>query len=283
MKHCIYFLLFFLIGATIDATAQDTLYYKNGSKQIVKVIEVGLDDLKYRDFLNIDAPIFMVSKSEIYRVVFADGNKLFFEEDPLSLEPSAESLKKTNAIKFEFLSPLAGALAFGMENMIKKGVSLETKIGIIGAGFDPQEINPGGAYLKAGVKFMSSPDYYVRGMKRTHQLRGGYIKPEIIFSKYAIDRQANMPFAPSQVVRVDYTNFAFNLVFGKQRILGEIMTFDWYVGVGYGTQTNNFNSQTHSTTDEDESWFAKAYSHTYGGPRSPITISGGLTFGFLFK
>ena len=65
MKHCIYFLLFFLVTVSIDVTAQDTLYYKNGSKQVVKVVEVGLDDLKYRDFLNVEAPQYTVSKSDL--------------------------------------------------------------------------------------------------------------------------------------------------------------------------------------------------------------------------
>lgn len=294
MKSLSTLLILFLFGSACSLYAQDTLFYKNGSRQTVKILEVGLDDLKYRDYQSQDAPVFAVDKSDLKKVVFADGNKLVFEEDILSLTISSDAAKKTNAIKFEFFSPLYASFGVGFEHLIKKGVALETKAGAIGPGFDPGDENPGGGYLRVGVKFMNSPDYYVRGMKRTHPLRGGYIKPEFTFSKFGVDRMTDSynygttyPYYTTYTqttTRVNYTNYAFNLIFGKQRILGDIMTFDWYVGVGYGFQTSDYEeTNLNSNVDEDLSYYPRAYSFLYGGKDFPMTFTGGMTLGFLFK
>jgi hypothetical protein len=85
--------------------------------------------------------------------------------------------------------------------------------------------------------------------------------------------------------KVNYTNFALNICFGKQILLSDIMTLDWYVGFGYGLQFSDAEDKDNYSymNDFDWDWTPYAYSHTYLGRSFPMTLSGGLTIGVLFK
>jgi hypothetical protein len=288
MKNHLQWVLLALMCSASAAFSQDTLYYRNGSTQIVRITEVGIDEVKYRDYKNQDAPTFNIEKNELKRIGFADGTSFKFNEDPLDLKPSQELAKKTHAVKFEFFSPLADNITIGFEHLVKKGVSFEYKAGFIGAGFSRNENeNLSGMLVKFGVKFMNSPEYYSKGMKRTHPLRGGYIKPEIIFNKYQSTITENFLFAtnPPVITEYDVTNYAVNIVFGKQKVLGEIAVLDYYIGLGYGGQqvdkTVNQNNSNPPFTSDTES-FSGVYSHTFGGKQFPFVFSGGLSLGILF-
>lgn len=274
-------IILLLAGGTSGIMAQDTLFYTNGSRQIVKVTEVGIDEVKFRDYKDEYAPLFVVGKEELHRIGFADGNSLRFNEDMTSFAPTPEGLSRTRIIKIEFLTPLHDCLEFGYERLVKRGISLEVKLGIIGAGFDANNENASGGLVKAGIKFMGSPDYYVRGMKRTHPLRGAYVKPELIFNTFSADVEYNN--STQKYDRVNYTNFAVNIVFGKQAILSERMTLDWYVGAGYGGQWTNKSTTSTLYQDETANYKPNVFSHIYGGHKLPLVVSGGLSIGYLLK
>ena len=60
-------------------------------------------------------------------------------------------------------------------------------MGIIGLGIDPGEVNPAGFFTKGGIKFIKSPDFFMRGMRYAHVLKGGYVKPEIAIGYFSQD------------------------------------------------------------------------------------------------
>jgi hypothetical protein len=283
MKHKTQLLFLILMIAGLSAFSQDTLFYRNGSSQVVKVMEVGTDEVKYRDWKSPDAPQFSVPKDDIKRIAFLDGNQLRFEEDMLSVAPNYEAAKKTHAIKVNFLSPLFNHLCFGYEGLIKKGMSTEFKLGIIGVGNDnveEQYSNTSGAYFKAGVKFINAPNYVVKGMKRTHPLRGGYIKPELIYSVFEKTVQTNSYYtSAAQFETGTFHNYAFNIVFGKQWIMGDVLSLDFSFGIGYGGQSTTVDYQDF----DGESYFEEqAYSHFYAGPDFPMIFNSALTIGVVF-
>ena len=285
MKTLQYFLItaFFLLGTA--SLAQDTIYYRSGEVKLGKVVEIGLDDIKYHN-PGQETPVMTVDKNDLRKVVMSDGTILRFEEDPLDLAPTAKGLKKTRAIKIEFFAPLTNDFAFCFEHLIKKGMSLEYKLGIVGVGVGADDETASGLWVKTGIKFFNSPEYYKRGMKRSHPLRGGYIKPEIIFSRFSVREiyYSNFSgwFSPTPQIKytknVDYTSYAVNLVFGKQSVLGETVTLDYYLGFGYGG--------VHGEEDLDPNFdfFDRTYfySHSFLGEDFPLSISGGVTLGILF-
>jgi hypothetical protein len=70
------------IGLTIAITflttfcfSQDVITLKTGEDISAKIIEVGLTDIKYKKFDNIDGPLFTILKSEVLMTRYKNGTK----------------------------------------------------------------------------------------------------------------------------------------------------------------------------------------------------------------
>lgn len=61
--------------ASFAANAQDTLFFKNSNKIIVKVSEVTPTQIKYKRYDNLDGPLYSSLKSEISYIIYATGLK----------------------------------------------------------------------------------------------------------------------------------------------------------------------------------------------------------------
>jgi len=185
------------------------------------------------------------------------------------VEQIPDSLMKTKVFKVEFFSPLTGNLTFGYEQYIKNFTSIEAKIGIIGIGSNDPYDDSKGVFVKIGPKFKLKPDYAVKGTFGTHFLRGSYVRPEIAISVFSTTVDDN--FSPNYMEeKVDVVSAALLINFGKQHVLGEIMTLDYYVGLGYGTSNNSINGGYY-------------FGYTAGNSDAPIAISAGFTLGIILK
>jgi len=288
MKKGILFLILLLMCSYLHA--QDTLMTRAGETRTVKILEIGLEEIKYRIWGLDDSPVIVIDKIDVKQIVFSNGEKMTIVQDAMAVSTMQQQAEgKNQVIKIEFFGPLTDDLAIGYERMIKPGVNLEGKMGLIGLGLNPDFEKAGGGFLKFGAKFWSGKDYYIRGMKMSHPLRGAYVKPEIIFSQFYKYREYSY-YNSSYIYttesdKVNYTNFALNICFGKQILLSDIMTLDWYVGFGYGIQLSDAEDVDNSSYlyDINWDWTPYAYSHTYLGQSFPMTLSGGLTIGVLFK
>ena len=175
-----------------------------------------------------------------------------------------ESEMKKKAIKIELFSPLTGNTTLGYETYLKNFTSLEFKFGIIGAGVQ-SNVSPKekGFFISGGPKFKLKPDYAVDGMYSTHLLRGGYIRPELTFGTFKESREG---FWGSK----DQATFVtLTINYGKQYIIGDSFSLDWYFGLGYGY-----------ANDEDVAYF---YRNVIGTHEFPIALNAGFTIGFLLK
>jgi len=103
MKYILLFILFICSSNIIKA--QDTLSMRSGENILVKVIEVGTTEVKYKKLDNLNGPIFSILKSDLLIVKYENGTKEDFssikkiEENNFSgLDPS--SLGKLDAQRF---------------------------------------------------------------------------------------------------------------------------------------------------------------------------------------
>lgn len=271
--------LFIFLFFTISIQAQDIIRTKKDTIQ-AKVLEIGLDEIKYIYFNNLDGPVYVIAKSDVIEITYKNGTKYFNTPDPYDANKEVAVRNKTHSIKFEFFSPLGNDIAFGYEKMIKVGTNLEIKMAVIGPGFINDERNASGFWVKGGVKFLTSRSEYLHnGLKFIHALKGFYIKPEFIFNTYSIDDYDNYTYSNPVPTRTQKTNFAIDIVFGKQYILGNVMTFEYYAGFGYGIHSTGKNNSIYGYDSGDEDY---QYSHTYGGTEFPIVLTGGFTLGVLF-
>ena len=71
MKNILLFILFICSSNIIKA--QDTLSMRSGENILVKVIEVGTAEVKYKKLDNLNGPVFSMLKSDLLMIKYANG------------------------------------------------------------------------------------------------------------------------------------------------------------------------------------------------------------------
>ena len=225
------FIILLVFTAISVSSAQDVIYKKNKEEIKAKVTEIGIDEIKYKLFDLQDGPDFVMLKTDVWKIKYSNGQETIFQKDEYDVAQDVEIRHKTHSIKFEFFSPLTDDIAFGYEQMIKVGMNVEGKIGIIGIGTNPNAPDASGVFVKTGIKFKKHSDVIIRGMKYAHALSGAYIKPEIIFSHFvrknyptSYTTQITNPYYPYNTYTgtaykpqdIKVTHIAAEIIFGKQ-------------------------------------------------------------------
>jgi len=63
--------------------AQDIMTLRDGNDLIVKVTEINETEIKYKDFKNLDGPIRVVYKSDVFSIKYENGLKSVFNTEPI--------------------------------------------------------------------------------------------------------------------------------------------------------------------------------------------------------
>lgn len=265
MKSFLLF-LFSALLITNALTAQDLIIKKNNETIQCIVKEIGTDEVKYLIPSINENVLFSLEKDQIAKIVFHDGKEMEFSS-PLT-NPNVYADQRKNILKIDFYSPLTGNTTLAYERSLKPGRSIETALGIIGAGMDPGDRNSIGVFIRGGYKFIKDPDFYLRGMKYAHVLKGTYFKPEINVSLYRRDYEEIINDPPYFVTeRKNVYAAALMLTFGKQWIFADLISVDGFVGVGYGL--DNTDGGYH-------------YGFSVASREFPMSFSAGLKLGILF-
>lgn len=253
-----------LLAATVNA--QDMIINYSSDTLRCKVKEIGSDEVKY---IRADYPadvLFTTDTDKIKKLIFENGQELTFMAQIDNPENYLHQNK--NALKIDFLAPLTGNTTLAYEYSLKPGNSMEGTIGIIGLGVDTQDNNPSGMFIKYGVKFIKSPDFYIRNLRYAHILKGAYIKPEIGFGYYSSDKETyDYPDYIQRTERIETYSLMIQLVLGKQWVINDIFLVDFYAGAGYG-----FDNQDGGYR----------YGYAILSEEVPLSVSAGLKIGILF-
>ena len=242
---------------------EDRIITRDGETISCKVAEVGSEEIAYTLAEYNHEVRFTIAKSKVERIVFANGQELVIDHAEMARASAEENsadlflIQKKNAIKAEFLTPINGVTGFSYERALKPGQSVEASIGIIGLGFN----NPGAAAglgIKAGYKFIRSPDFYLDGMRYAHILKGGYVRPELAFASYSLRTEDR-----------NVTKMAIMLNIGKQWVFSDVFLVDLFFGLGYG----------YSSAEGMDDW---PYYFAVGTNDVPLAFNWGFRIGFLF-
>ncbi len=278
MKPRYFALVVFFTFISLQLFSQDQIIKNSDEVIICKIKEIGLDEIKYILPDYPDDVMFAIDKEDIKQIVFENGKTLSFKQKMTDPETYKDNNK--NAIKIDFLSPLSGNTTFTYERSLKPGRSIEGELGIIGLGIDPGDEDPGGVFFRFGYKFIKSPDFYLRGMRYAHLLKGSYLKPSITIGffgrdNYYYDYAYPEPYDGNYYYPTNYTERAtavtgsIQLILGKQWVMDNSFLIDLYWGIGYGFSTNY----------EASNYF---YSHVIMDEEFPLSISAGIKMGFLW-
>ena len=72
-----YLLLYFIIFTT-QLFSQDVIIKKNGDEIKAKVVEIADLSIKYKKWENVEGPIYNITKAEVFKVKYANGESDFF-------------------------------------------------------------------------------------------------------------------------------------------------------------------------------------------------------------
>lgn len=280
--------LAFLFAQKVNA--QDKIHKKSGKILHVKIIEVGVEDIRYRLQDQPDGIIYAVEKADVEKVVLENGLMQKFDEPTLD-NPQIYADQHKNAVKVTFLAPLAGYTTFSYERALKPGRSWEAKLGIIGLGIrDPDKrMNLGtsygqqsGAYVGAGYKFIIQPSYRTARQRYTHILNGAYFRPEISVGHYSENLGQQYYYNGTSFVWTDNatvsTTFgSITLSSGRQWVFDDTFLIDMFLGLGYGTMSKSSSGVSAERYNNSGASYG-----TYVGTGG-FAFLFGLNIGFLFK
>ena len=122
--------------STIMCYAQDIITLKDGTDIKAIVTEVGSNEIRYKDFENQSGPVYVLMKSEIFRIRYDSGKQDLFSEyspqkdimtyNPWSGKVSINGETIPNDLTYFYFSPYA-------ENQFKKGKRMSLA-GVISTG-----------------------------------------------------------------------------------------------------------------------------------------------------
>lgn len=275
MKQLLTLCLLMLFSSGLFAQT-DTIYTKAKKKIPCKIIEIGEEEIRYKTIDNLDGPAYVINASNVLKYRLSTGTEATIRPDERLLENQhQEIMNNRSVIKVHPFSFVNNQISLAYEQVIKMGTSLDVELGYINNGISPstagyQFTSPDGKpadktgfYIKPGVKFLVGQDYSLKGMKYAHPLKGRFIRLDAVFSYLNYNEVANNtnmsqqgPFWPSQTYTITYNSqindvnvFSYGLMinYGRQFLLGNIITLEYYVGVGataLSSSTSNLSNET---------------------------------------
>lgn len=110
-------LLLFAIFIAAFAFAQDVIVTKDGKKINSKVTEINENDIKYKNFENLDGPVYTLKKSEIATIIYANGEVDVFNMSMSTPPPQNTKNSMMNYTQKDFndakILRNVGAICFG--------------------------------------------------------------------------------------------------------------------------------------------------------------------------
>ena len=92
----VFLVLAAVIGFVISANAQDVIVTKEGKKINAKVTEVNENDIRYKDFENINGPSYFMKKSEISTILYQNGKVDVFNNQPTTTTTPQVNVNQNN-------------------------------------------------------------------------------------------------------------------------------------------------------------------------------------------
>ncbi|MGZ3864070.1 MAG: hypothetical protein ACXVPN_13250 [Bacteroidia bacterium] len=284
-------------GEKISVKA-DTLFTRSNEKIPGKVLEIGVTEIKYKKASYLDGPTFIIDKAQVSYIIFASGIKdviqeeqaapsSYYSQGPIgsyNIPQALSVLDKNKAIKIEPFSPVSGRIIVGYEQVIKTGFNLEAKVGYINSIYMKSNLYAStyyyyrnsliaGGFFKGGIKFTFGQQYRYKGEWVKHPLKGQYLRVNALVTKFKVTYDngyyynssgSSVPYPPTNM-----SISAYGLMgdYGYQFVIGNIITLDMYVGLGFVAvnQASNIPQYNLGQYNTPQYWYTSPnyYSHTY--------------------
>ncbi len=113
-KKAYIFIVIVTVLISKNINAQDKIFLKSGDKIEAKIIEVNIDNLKYKKISNQNGPVFTIPKKDIHMVEYENGESDIFKEKTIEF--------KRNRINLDVLVYMYnGPLSISYERLNESG------------------------------------------------------------------------------------------------------------------------------------------------------------------
>ena len=291
----------------------DTLYTKTQKKMPCKIVEISESDIRYKILENLDGPIYVISVSKVYKYTLSNGYSEMLLPDELSVEfQHASIMNSKSVVKVQPFSFVNNQISIAYEQVIKTGINLDVELGYINNSITEESSYYGttlysasgkpafctGVYLKPGVKFMIGQDYSLKGMKYAHPLKGRYIKLDLAVSFMNFQNVTYIttpypytyyPIYYNNVSDVNTMAYGGFVNYGRQFILGNILTLEYYLGLGltgqadkyYNTSTTIPNQFGYNSYYSSEAKYIGNYHAFYRWSEVGLSFTAGFRVGYI--
>lgn len=152
-----------------NAFTQDIIFFKDGTKDSVKVLEIGVDLISYKKFKRVNSPIYKIEKEKVLLIEFEDGEIEVIKVEPKKkiIEVIDPVLQKRNILSFNLFGVLLTNFQLGYEHISRDG-KFGVRANLI-ASFAPYEYI--GMYA-TGADF----NFYLNGQKRINYFLGPSVR-----------------------------------------------------------------------------------------------------------
>lgn len=276
-----------------SVNAQDKIYRNNGKVINSKIIEIGLDEIKYKDFDNPDGPTQSIDIDRISKIKFENGRvQIIQQENQSKYDKEMYVGQRENIIKFNFFKPIWGYTELSYEKNTHVGQSYEAAIGIIGlgksraVGYDmitnkTVYAEQRGVYASFGYRFSYMPSFISKRQRMAHLMNGYYVKPNLYLGYYSTNiERYDLQTGMSEIYRKKVTYGSLQIELGRQWIFNDRFALDAYLGVGYCI--DNYYSKKDDTQND---YFDAALNYSVLRVTSSpgVALSFGLKAGYLFN
>jgi hypothetical protein len=304
--------LFLLISAAKVLGQSDTLYMGDGKKIPCKIYEIGEYEMRYR-IGGENGTLFVIDKFKVRKYTLANGYSEIVMPDELAVDNEhASIIHNREVIKIQPFGIAFNHISLAFEKVLKVGMNLDIEAGYINSDMNPAANGifnmtnfHSGGYFKPGVKFFKGSDYVVRGMKYAHPLKGSYIKLDLAVSYLKFENVNTNIYIPGSYNQGMYTNGTTTVIstdissvsyggfvnFGRQVILGNLLTLDFYGGFGFTAQSNSYSNKDYLSVAKSSGYYSSNFgydgsriSNYYGWARVPglgLSFTCGLRLGFI--
>lgn len=279
-------------------------------------MEINESEIKYKWAGNIDGPIYFIDKASVIKYALSNGFVERLVPDELSIENEhKEILGNRQVIKISPFSAAFSHISVAYESVIKVGMNLDIEGGYINSEINSDASNMfrtglnnsthnSGVFIKPGIKFFLGEDFSIKGLKYAHPLKGRYVKLDLAISYINFQdlsmvyySQNNYPYNGVQTVRTVYSNlntvaYGGFVNYGRQFILGNILTLDYYAGIGFTGQTETYSNPDFFTnpfgTGNQQQYYygnERNYTSNYHGfirvPTLGLSFTAGFRVGYI--
>ena len=136
------FILLITVAGFLNSYGQDIITLRTGDEIKSKVLEVNPDLIKYKNWTNLEGPIYSVVKGDIFMIKYANGTKDVFKitTAPESKSAEIQPVKKIGAVnndeiivvksEDDWAKVILTQTASEVEGLIKKGELKETTVNL---------------------------------------------------------------------------------------------------------------------------------------------------------